>query len=180
MQRGGRSVEVWSRDLPVTGPSAVPQGCPEEPHASVQAEWQEEKPESSVEPEVTQGPLPASCQVSAHQPECLHWKLCLPGCWGVRTSSRLTSLRLCSCGLLVCGRGGGRSPGWHFWEVSCRLGSSLQSSPVSAGEIQCVAWQPERARCECTAEEGKLLSGPEQQGVGMWLLGPVTLIFPWS
>ena len=61
---------------------------------------------------------------------------------------------------------------------SCRLGSSLQSSPVSPGEIQCVAWQPERARCECTAEEGKLLLGPQHQGVGIWLLGPVTLIFP--
>ena len=78
----GAEPEIWSRDLPVTGPSAVPQGCPEEPRAAIQAEWREEKPESPVELEVTQGPLPASCQVSTHQPECLHWKLCLPGCGG--------------------------------------------------------------------------------------------------
>lgn len=105
----GAEPETWGRDLPVTGPSAVPQGCPGEPRAAVQAAWREEKPESPVEPEVTQGPLPASCQASTISPSAF------TGSCACRAAGGETSPRLCSCGLLVCGRGGGRGTGWHFW-----------------------------------------------------------------
>lgn len=173
----GAEPETWGRDLPVTGPSAVPQGCPGEPCAAVQAAWWEEKPESPVEPEVTQGPLPASCQVSTISPSVFTGSCACRAAGGenVTQADEPQTLFLWFVSVWAGRRERHRLA---FLEVSCRLGSSLQSSLVSPGEMKCVAWQPERAWCECTAEEGKRLLGPELQVVGLWLLGPVTLIFP--
>lgn len=77
--------------------------------------------------------------------------------WGLKMSPRQTSLRLCSCGLLVCGRGGGRSTAWHFWEVfpagwvhPCSLPRCLLGRPsVWPGSLSVrgVSAQQRRASC---------------------------------
>lgn len=128
--------EIWDRDLSVTsqsaGPSAVPQGWPEEPRAAVHAEWREE------EPEVTQAtppppPAPILPDVSAFAR--------LPGLPEVRAAS----LRLCSLRFVSMWVGQREKHSLAFlvrrfpagWFHPCSL------PPLSLREVQSVARQPE-------------------------------------